>query len=81
MVGDPLMSIRDVMSRPVGVVFADLNDDGWPDIYVTNDSNPNLLFHNNGDGTFSEDGLVATGHVVPELDQGGLVHQTEILER
>ena len=42
-----------------GVVFADLNDDGWPDIYVANDSEPNLLFYNNGDGTFSEDGLVA----------------------
>jgi hypothetical protein len=43
----------------LGVVFADLNDDGWPDIYVANDSEPNLLYLNNGDGTFSEDGLVA----------------------
>ena len=29
-----------------GVVFTDLNDDGWPDIYVANDSVPNLLFRN-----------------------------------
>ena len=42
-----------------GVVFSDLNDDGWLDIYVANDSEPNLLFVNGGDGTFSEDGLVA----------------------
>jgi enediyne biosynthesis protein E4 len=42
-----------------GVLFADLNDDGWPDIYVANDSVPNLLFINQRDGTFSDDGLVA----------------------
>jgi enediyne biosynthesis protein E4 len=42
-----------------GVVFADLDDDGWPDIYVGNDSVPNLLFHNNRDGTFTEEGLKA----------------------
>ena len=29
-----------------GVVFADLDDDGWPDIFVANDSVPNLVFHN-----------------------------------
>ena len=43
-----------------GVVFADLNDDGWPDIYVANDSVPNLFFRNTGkDGTFVEEGLPA----------------------
>jgi hypothetical protein len=42
-----------------GVVFTDLNDDGWPDIYVANDSVPNLLFRNRGNGTFVEEGLVA----------------------
>ena len=42
-----------------GVVFADLNDDGWPDIYVANDSVPNLLFRNRGNGTFVEEGLVS----------------------
>jgi hypothetical protein len=40
-----------------GVLFADLNDDGWPDIYVANDSGPNLLFRNNRNGTFTEEGL------------------------
>jgi hypothetical protein len=42
-----------------GVVFADLNDDGWPDIYVANDSVPNFFFRNKKDGTFVEEGLAA----------------------
>jgi hypothetical protein len=42
-----------------GVVFADLTGDGWPDIYVANDSVPNLFFRNTGKGTFVEDGLLA----------------------
>jgi hypothetical protein len=41
-----------------GVVFSDLDDDGWPDIYVANDSVPNLLFRNRRDGTFVEEGLL-----------------------
>jgi hypothetical protein len=41
------------------VVFTDLNDDGWPDIYVANDSVPNLFFRNRKDGTFVEEGLAA----------------------
>ena len=42
-----------------GVVFTDLTGDGWPDIYVANDSVPNLFFRNRGNGTFVEDGLAA----------------------
>jgi hypothetical protein len=42
-----------------GVIFTDLDEDGWPDIFVANDSTPNFLFHNNHNGTFSETGLVA----------------------
>ena len=40
-----------------GVLFSDLDDDGWLDIYVANDSTPNLFFQNRRDGTFSERGL------------------------
>jgi enediyne biosynthesis protein E4 len=38
-------------------VAADFDNDGWPDIYVACDSTPSLLFRNNHDGTFSEQGL------------------------
>jgi hypothetical protein len=38
----------------LGVVVADLNGDGWPDIYVSNDGIPNdVVYVNNGDGTFT----------------------------
>ncbi len=36
---------------------ADFDNDGWPDIYVACDSTPSLLFRNNHDGTFTEEGL------------------------
>ena len=39
------------------VLFSDLDDDGWPDIYVVNDSTPHLFFRNRRDGTFVEQGL------------------------
>jgi len=38
-------------------VAADLDNDGWPDIYVACDSTPSLLFRNKRNGTFSEDGM------------------------
>jgi enediyne biosynthesis protein E4 len=38
-------------------VAADLDNDGWPDIYVACDSTPSFLFRNNHDGTFREEGL------------------------
>jgi hypothetical protein len=40
------------------VVAADFDEDGWPDIYVACDSTPSLLFVNNHDGTFREEGVL-----------------------
>jgi hypothetical protein len=40
------------------VVTADFDEDGWPDIFVACDSTPSLLFMNNHDGTFREEGVV-----------------------
>jgi enediyne biosynthesis protein E4 len=38
-------------------IWADYDNDGWPDLYVTNDGGPNYLYHNKHDGTFEEVGL------------------------
>ena len=43
----------------LGVVSADLNDDGWIDIYVANDGDPNQLWINQKDGTFKNEALLA----------------------
>jgi len=45
--------------KGLGVAFADFNNDGRLDISVANDSFQQFLFLNNGDGTFTENGLVA----------------------
>jgi hypothetical protein len=43
----------------LGVVIADDDADGWPDVFVANDTMPNFLFHNEGKWTFSETGLAS----------------------
>ena len=45
--------------KGLGLAFGDYDGDGLPDVFVANDSVPNFLFHNNGDGTFDERGLQA----------------------
>ncbi len=46
-------------SKGMGVVLADFNNDGWPDIAIANDSWPNFLFLNKHDGTFQDVSLVS----------------------
>ena len=43
----------------LGVLTADFDNDGWPDVYVANDTNASLLFRNKHDGTFEEVGVFA----------------------
>jgi enediyne biosynthesis protein E4 len=43
----------------LGVVAADFDNDGWPDVYVACDQTPSLLFRNKHDGTFEERGAAA----------------------
>jgi hypothetical protein len=43
----------------LGVVAADFNNDGWPDIYAANDGQPNLLWINQRNGTFRTEGLLS----------------------
>jgi len=40
-------------------VWADYDNDGWPDLYVANDAGPNYLYHNKHDGTFEDVGLLS----------------------
>ena len=46
-------------SKGMSLVLADLNNDGWPDIAVANDTWPNFLFLNNHDGTFTDSSLIS----------------------
>jgi enediyne biosynthesis protein E4 len=43
----------------LGVVFGDIDNDLWPDLYVANDAKPNFLFHNLGNGTFEDLSLLS----------------------
>jgi enediyne biosynthesis protein E4 len=52
------------VGKGMSVSFADYDGDGFTDIFVTNDAIPDFLFHNRGNGTFEEVGLLA-GVAVP----------------
>ena len=51
--------VDDPTSKSLGVSVLDYNGDGWPDIFVANDTQPNKLYRNNRNGTFTDQGLGA----------------------
>jgi hypothetical protein len=51
--------ILDRRGNGLGVVVGDYDDDGWPDVFVANDSTPNFLFHNEQGRSFKEVALVS----------------------
>src|SRR5438128_3182229 len=46
-------------SKTLGVAMLDYDNDGWPDLLFSNDTQPNKLYRNNGNGTFTEKAVVA----------------------
>jgi len=58
----------------LGAIWADYDNDGWPDLYVADDTTPNYLYHNNHDGTFTDVGMLSgtalSGEGQPESSMG-----------
>jgi hypothetical protein len=76
--------VQNAGGRAMSAVAADLNNDGWPDVYVANDSMENYYYENEGDGTFAEkalelglalgqngQGVSSMGPAVADLDGDG----------
>jgi enediyne biosynthesis protein E4 len=51
--------IADPTSKSLGVTVLDYNGDGWPDLFVANDTQPNKLYRNHKNGTFSDEAVEA----------------------
>ena len=51
--------LYDASSKSLGIAVLDANQDGWPDFAISNDTQPNKLYINNRNGTFTEQGVAA----------------------
>ncbi|HYL61260.1 MAG TPA: CRTAC1 family protein [Candidatus Methylomirabilis sp.] len=51
--------LGDPTSKTLGIALLDYDGDGWPDLMLSNDTQPNKLYRNNGNGTFTEKAVLA----------------------
>jgi len=51
--------LGDATSKTLGIAVLDYDNDGWPDLLFSNDTQPNKLYRNNGNGAFTEKAVVA----------------------
>ena len=51
--------LYDNTDKGLGIALIDYDNDGWVDLYITSDTQPNKLYHNNHNGTFTETGFAA----------------------
>jgi hypothetical protein len=51
--------VADPTGKSLGIAVLDYNQDGWPDLFIANDTQPNKLYRNNKNGTFMEEGMSA----------------------
>lgn len=51
--------LYDSSDKALGIAVIDYDNDGWPDLFITNDTQPNKLYHNNHNGTFTEVGFAS----------------------
>ena len=51
--------LSDPTSKSLGIALLDYNSDGWMDLFVANDTEPNKLYKNNGNGTFTDEAVAA----------------------
>src|SRR5260221_396994 len=64
-------------SKTMGIAVLDYDNDGWPDLLFSNDTQPNKLYRNNGNGTFSEKGVIAgAAFTAPRVGRGAAYADT-----
>lgn len=51
--------VNDPTGKTLGIALLDYDDDGWMDLFVANDTEPNKLYRNNRNGTFTDNGVIA----------------------
>jgi len=51
--------VGDPSGKTLGIALLDYDSDGWLDMFVANDTEPNKLYHNNKNGTFTDEGITA----------------------